>query len=253
MSSDADRLQAIQDLGRAIAAKQPDLSAARARRDADAALVRDRERAVRQVDQQIAAIHDTRHRTASSVYLNGAGLNRGTLRLGNYSLEFSGWRGGASTPLASIVGVEQGSSHLPSRTGIPLLSRFWPGKLRSRHTLIATVKSPNGTDSRLMVLADLENGNDWAVAIADRQARLGDVAAQQSELVAQRAEAGRLVAAARERLNTSQGELRAIEQAVAVLRGQKSKLEHQQRQLDAARRKQVEQAQTAAKQKGKRR
>ena len=103
-----------------------------------------------------------------------------------------------------------------------------------------------------MVLADLENGNDWAV-IADRQARLGDVAAQQSELVAQRAEAGRLVAAARERLNTSQGGLRAIEQAVAVLRGQKSKLEHQQRQLDAARRKQVEQAQTAAKQKGKRR
>jgi len=56
-SSDADRLRAIQDLEGAISAKQPELSATRARRDADARLVQERERAVRQVDQQIAGLH----------------------------------------------------------------------------------------------------------------------------------------------------------------------------------------------------
>lgn len=251
-SSDADRLRAIQDLGRAISAKQPELSAARARRDADARLVQERERAVRQVDQQIAGLHATRHRTESSVYLNGKALDRGTLRLGNYAVDFSGWRGSVSAPLASIVSVELGSSNLPSRAGIPIIGRFRPGKPRARRTVIATVTGPGGTGARLMVLADLENGSDWATAIADRQARLGDVAAQQSELVARRAEAGGLVAGAAERRNISQADLRAVEQGIAVLRGQKSKLEDQQRQLDAARRKQVEQVRTVGKQKVKR-
>ena len=135
IGSDAERLQEIQALERAIQAKSPDLAASRSQVESARKVEAERRQKITEIDRQIKRVGDEIHRRGSGVYLNGQTLDRGNLMLGNVSFRFVGWRGKVEIDLQHIRSIDIGTSHLPSRAGIPLIQRVLPGITRPQDTL----------------------------------------------------------------------------------------------------------------------
>ena len=95
------------------------------------------------------------HQQAKGAYLNGEVLDRGTLSIGNEALNFSGWHGTISIPLQHIHHIDTGISSLSPYDGVPILGRLFPGQPRKAFTLLLTIKVPDATVERLVVVADL--------------------------------------------------------------------------------------------------
>lgn len=247
---DAERLLEIQDVGRAIASKEPSLKTARAQRDADRQIEADCRKAVQVIDARIAEIGREVHLTGGAVYLNGDSLDRGTLVLGNETLRFSGWRGAAEVLLGAISEMQLGTSYLPARAGMPFISRFWPGEPRSRGTLLITVergvvRSQTGEgvrEKRQVALADLESAEMWRNQITVRVDLLKAVADRRADLQAQRREPAAALDRATTDLHASERALDVIEQEIASLRELQNRLKAQQRAIDAARERDVREA-----------
>src|SRR5450759_4829550 len=165
IGSDADRLQAIQDLERAIQAKQSALRAAQARRDAARQLEAERGKELHAIEARIKGIASEVHQRAKGAYLNGQNIDRGTLSIGNEALRFSAWHGSATVPLESIHEIDIGTSHLPPRAGVPILGRLVPGQPRQATTLLLRVRDANAASDQLVVVADLNDAQEWASQI----------------------------------------------------------------------------------------
>lgn len=87
-------------------------------------------------------------------------LDAGALKLYPDRLVFSGYRGTCVIPLSQVSAVNQGTSRLPRRSGIPLVGRLWPGPDREGDTLMIELVSDEDTRERC-VLAGLEPGQHW--------------------------------------------------------------------------------------------
>ena len=105
VNSDAERIIAVQELERAIAARQPALDEARRQREAARAAERARRKDLAAADGRIARFEAAVHRTSGGAYLNGPSLDRGTLALGHDRLRFSGWHGTAEIGLAAVKAI----------------------------------------------------------------------------------------------------------------------------------------------------
>lgn len=242
MSGDAERLQAIQNLERAIAAKEPPRREAKARLDADRQAVRDQRTSLKAVDDRLARIATETLRRSSGVYLNGDSLDRGTLILGNEAVRFSGWGGKAVIRLASISQIEIGRSYLPVRAGVPLLSRFWPGPARQAGTLLLRLREGSPFNGELAVIADLDEPNVWRNQIVDQQSRQPEVESRRSEYQRERVRAQAALDQATATMSESQAALDLVEREIGALRDQRDKLQAQQREINAAREREVRQA-----------
>lgn len=250
-AGDAERLQSILELERAIAGKQPALRVARAEQDATKSTETERRQALATVDKSIAALRWEVHQQCTAVYLNGRRLDRGRLDLGNEVVRFSGWRGRIDVPLRDIEEVSLGSSHLPPRSGVPFLSWLTPGQPRSGETLLLIVRTGDGTDRSLAVIADMRDASGWREAIHAGQARLGAVAARRGELEAARTQASAVLADATHALVLAQGRLDVITKEISTLQRQRDRLKSQQRAIDKAREREVRAARDAYRKWGK--
>jgi hypothetical protein len=109
------------------------------------------------------------HRQGDVVYLNGTSLDRGTLTVGAETVSFSGWQGKIEVPLRSLQGIELGSSNLPARAGVPILSALAPGETQAGDSLLLTVQESGNTTQQLVVLANIRNGEELLFDILMKQ------------------------------------------------------------------------------------
>ena len=109
------------------------------------------------------------------VYLNGKSLDRGTFTVGKEFLTFDGWQGHVSIPLRSLQGIEVGTSNLPARAGIPILSSILPGPLQQGDTLLLTVQENERAVQRLAVIANVKNGEELLFEILMLQDALSEL------------------------------------------------------------------------------
>ena len=246
VNSDAERIIAVQELERAIAARQPALDEARRQREAARAAERARRKDLAAADGRIARFEAAVHRTSGGAYLNGPSLDRGTLALGHDRLRFSGWHGTAEIALAAVKAFELGVSHLPPRVGIPLVERLWPGEPRRSTTLLLTVQGGGQDGERLAVVADLQDGEGWRSDIQAQQQALADVATERADLAAARQRALDALGDASTALARAEAAVSAVEREIAPLRERKRKLEAEQRAIDAARKAEVAMARKKA-------
>jgi prefoldin subunit 5 len=93
-------------------------------------------------------------------------IDSGTLSLHWDRLVFSGWSGNAQISLTSIENIEGVVSRLPSRAGIPLLERWFPGNEAEREALIVRRFGP-GQARDLAVLAGLPVTKRWLSSVTD--------------------------------------------------------------------------------------
>lgn len=250
LGSDAERLLAIQELDRAIAGKSPELHAASGRLQAARARSTECLRAVEAVERRVRAIDEQVHREGGAVFLDGgASLDRGKVRLGNEALRYAGWRGRIDIPLASVQRTELGTSDLPPRAGIPVLSRFWPGEPRRAGALMILFDA-DGAEHRA-TFADLPDAADWAAGVEAQRQCLGDVAAARAALSTEVAAARAPLREAMAEAATAEQRLRLVQSEIAALSSKKASLEAQQRAVDAARARVLKDAQQAAR-KGRR-
>jgi hypothetical protein len=123
---------------------------------------------------------------SAAKYLGGsARIDSGELALYWDHLEFRGWRGNATIPLGQVSSIERGESHLPDRSGVPLLERFLPGSPTVREALIIHTAYDTGED-RLAVIAGLPTAKSWNEHIN----KAIDAIEQRRETREQRAQAG---------------------------------------------------------------
>jgi hypothetical protein len=109
------------------------------------------------------------HRQGDVVYLNGSSLDRGTLTVGPETVAFSGWQGKIEVPLRSLQGIELGSSNLPARAGIPILSALAPGERQAGDSLLLTVQQSGKSTQELVALANVRNGEELLFDILMKQ------------------------------------------------------------------------------------
>jgi hypothetical protein len=123
---------------------------------------------------------------SAAKYLGGsARIDSGELALYWDHLEFRGWRGNATIPLGQVSSIERGESHLPGRSGVPLLERFLPGLPTVREALIIHTAYDTGED-RLAVIAGLPTTKSWNEHINEAL----DAIEQRREMREQRTQAG---------------------------------------------------------------
>jgi hypothetical protein len=98
---------------------------------------------------------------SAAKYLAGvARIDSGELVLYWDHIEFRGWRGNFTIPLGQVTSIESGDSHLPSRSGVPLIGRFSPGPPIGRETLIIHTAFQSG-ENQLAVIAGLPGTKLW--------------------------------------------------------------------------------------------
>jgi hypothetical protein len=114
-------------------------------------------------------VNQKTHRQGDVVYLNGRSLDRGTLTVSAESVKFSGWQGKVEVPLRTLQGIELGSSNLPARAGVPLLSTLAPGVSRPADALLLTVQEGEKSQLKLVVLANVRNGEELLFEILMKQ------------------------------------------------------------------------------------
>lgn len=233
-SGDTERPRLIEELDRAIAAKQITLNKALAERDK----AKERHSAachhLAAISQQIKDLETAVHLKARGAYLNGESLDRGMLSLSNELLRFSGWQGRVAISLKDVREVEVATSLLSPLAGVPFLGGIWPGKPRQGYTLLINVNDGTPTGA-LAVVADLRDAAQWPAEIGVRQQGLEEVARQRAELLAARERAEEEVQAASAALAVAQGELRVVEWEVSELRRLRDRLQAQQRKAEAFR------------------
>ena len=246
LGSDADRLQAIQELERAILQKRPSLDAALAEHDS----AKERDKAARlalgEIDRRIKGLETQAHMHSRAIYLNGDSLDRGTLTLGNRTLGFSGWHGKIEFPLATVTDIELGESMLGPRAGYPVLQRIWPGKPRPAQTMLFSVQNASGPEPMISVIAGLPDAHDWRKAIRSAQERLEDVVGQRAALDTQRAEAQARAAKTKAELAEAEAGVKLIQSEIGQFRTEKNRLHRLQQQANQVRQQEIQNRRTAA-------
>jgi hypothetical protein len=145
------------------------------------------------------------------VYVRSAkSLDAGSVTLFWDRITYSGWHGNANLPLSDIVGIDAGKSCLPARSGVPILNRYWPGKLVAGQTLLLTLGS-DGIAAERMILAGLPLEDDWAGAVGTA---VGNVTSLQDA----RRTAEEHQTAARARLETLEKERAHLQAAAELLK-----------------------------------
>lgn len=136
------------------------------------------EEALRRADRRVL-------RRTEALYLNGAALDRGALRLTSHSLRFDGWQGSVVIPIQEIADVRLGTSVLPRHAGIPVLSWLWPGKPRYAESLLLTVRNGAESESRIATVAGLKDGGLWRDEILRCREAYGDWSRERAQRVAE--------------------------------------------------------------------
>jgi chromosome segregation ATPase len=241
-TTDASRLQAIQQLEQTIAQRQPNLDTALATLKAAQKTDAEARRGVAALDSRLDHLEKDALLRAKVAFLNGQALDRGKLTLQRESLSYSGWHGKAELPLSAIQALELANSELPPRAGVPCLGRIWPGKPRPGWSLLLQMEAQAGQPSDLAVIADLRNGALWRDNILAQKEKLAEVAAQRSELAAQRETVAHSATDTGQALATAKAAAAAIQQEIDSLRTELAKLKAEQRHIEKARKEAAEAA-----------
>lgn len=111
-------------------------------------------------------------------------LDSGSVALFWNRIEFKGWRGNCVINLSEVGSINQRTSRLPARSGIPLLGRWFPGHVREGDTLLVELSS-GATSARRAVLAALPHGSNWQQALKDAISDIPRIEAERREAAAQ--------------------------------------------------------------------
>lgn len=224
------RLQELEQLERRL---EPEQHQARAEQTRAKQLAAERRRMLDDIDRQLRGLAREIRLKAKCAYLNGAALDRGMLTIGNDALQFAGWHGRTEIALRNIVDIDIGHSALPTRAGLPVIGRYWPGARRDGESLVITVRDSASSTLAQAVIADMADAVQWRRQILAGKDRLGDVEAQRGDLATQRGQAEAALQDAQAELDRVTGTLRSMDGQIAELQRRQRDLRKMQRQAEA--------------------
>ena len=235
VGSDAERISEINELERVIASKLPARNSAVAELQETQRTETTCRNAVKEASKQITDAAKMIIEDFPAVYLNGAMLDRGALKIGREHLRFHGWHGSVDIDLQSITRFDFALSCVPSRAGIPLLEKIWPGSPRDATTLLLKVHNSRNEQDYQVVLADLLDAKAVQAAIQLQQEKHGEVIEQNADHEAQHKVATATLDMVSQDVAQAKARLGAVEADIAPYRKKRDQLIAQQREIDSER------------------